>query len=1179
MMNRSWFWSVVLVVVGAACSSSDRAEDAAMQRQALASPESVLGFEDPAQWSASSGSVSPGAERSEGSGSVAVSIQGYTEVTSVELESVGPVGTTASLDIRLEDPVPWGEVRLIVIAPSLGEWRDLGGRALGGLAADGFHSLSFTIPEDLRTKLQGTFSDLKFRIVVNAPSGQYTLDRLRLGGPSVARPTFFTFSVELPAGTAPHDLVVGASERLDISDRVTLLRDGAPAAVYSAQGGVGVGDVELGVNTIVAAVTAGDDVSLSSGARVTGDVVAGGLIHKQAGAVVGGAELEEQAVETDVISWREQRPNLKGDILLEPTATKAIVPGAYGAVRVQSGADLYLRAGKYFFATLTVEPGAELILEDTGGPVFIYVESALTHRGIIRGLGARVPDLLVGFSGEGTALIEGGLPGTLVAPNGTVRLQPAPAGGHQGAYYAEELVIEPDTVVQHRAFPWEVVLPPDLSGIPPVRFDPSPVVLIARKDHDPVGATPGTATPAGPVTFEIPARIPLTGGNAGNATATLTFTDPSGTLVTCTYRGGASLLSPQTLLEIARGREYRFESCSNGQVAGDTAVGTDFGLDIDGDPQSPWGATEAELALGENTCSGFLEPLISSAESLQMVEGFSWQNTQALPEVNPEGHPTLYYANIYLRNHEELDRLKRLFIHFQAKPLFVSELSQYRGQCGTLHHEGDGQGMFVYAVIPGATYNRIRAATTHPDIPVEDRILFRAIIQRDAPSESVHPDGSLRYDRLAEAGFYYMGLRDMPPREALDEELLGGGDVISVIVDSMEFVAEVAYTVGTTAVRVLGAIDRFIFGSVRVTVAVNVLNRDPAFDRNGVMQRAWGPDALDAMNNPQPLGLPGVQVEVLQWAVRPLGIYPTNSYHRTNYFGVASMEVGKSQGGILGGTSSRGTSGICIEMANNAAEFISGLLPNEVCDFREDPKFNGFDEDVVVPVETDDYDAHALNQISEAYTFISASGHIPRQARVLTGHTAAVLSEELDSGFRRLWAPCLGFPGAFFDLVQYISGGLVPWKRMIVDGEVGEGLLTAFGGPWYLGQLDDTDILMPRNSRASSSRSIMVHEYGHFLKCSLLHELDPEALGTMTVDILLEGGEVDPNDDARVLHETFADFIAAQVTGSTNYFSPNAAATTTSGAMSFCDGRGVCLESKRRDDRPRTDWSSLHALS
>jgi hypothetical protein len=548
-----------------------------------------------------------------------------------------------------------------------------------------------------------------------------------------------------------------------------------------------------------------------------------------------------------------------------------------------------------------------------------------------------------------------------------------------------------------------------------------------------------------------------------------------------------------------------------------------------------------------------------------MAENFDWLETSEVAETNPDGHPALYYANVYIQNEEQLELLKRFLIHYQTKPLFTTELRQYEGQCGTFEHEGDGQGQFVFAVIPGRIYNLIRDSALKillpfpPSLKIGNRVLFKAIVMRPTPPGATYADGSLRYDHLMNAGFYYLNLRDMPPREALNEELLGTGTVSSDVFEIVEFIVDKAYAIGTAIVRVLGAVDRFLFGSVTVTLQLDILNRDPAFEKIQPMQRAWH------VTTPTRLGLPNVQVEILQWAMRPIGFYPTNTHSYNGENGTSSIEVSRSSGGLAGGTTPRGSSGVCYLMKNGMAELISGLLPNEVCDFRGSPEFGDFEESKSFVLTTDNYDAHVLNQVSEAYRFVTIrSGHVPGRARILTGATAAVVSSTFDSGLKRVWAPCLRFSGTSFNTLQFIAAGLLPWAHLVQGGSIDEELALIFGLPWYEGRLSESDIVMPRHSSASTSRSVMVHEYGHFTMCSMLHEVDPDLLTNLTVDVIAEGSTVQRDDEARILSESFADFIAGQVTGSTDYFNPGD--TQETGAMFFCNGSGFCLDNNLNDD-------------
>jgi hypothetical protein len=94
-----------------------RGGSAATLRQALASPASVFGYESVDDWS-SSAMLDSASTTSQGSASLAVNGEGWTEVTSVELGSLGAVKDTASLDVMLPSLASWGEVRLIFKIPS-----------------------------------------------------------------------------------------------------------------------------------------------------------------------------------------------------------------------------------------------------------------------------------------------------------------------------------------------------------------------------------------------------------------------------------------------------------------------------------------------------------------------------------------------------------------------------------------------------------------------------------------------------------------------------------------------------------------------------------------------------------------------------------------------------------------------------------------------------------------------------------------------------------------------------------------------------------------------------------------------------------------------------------------------------------------------------------------------------
>jgi len=146
---------------------------------------SVFGFENASQWTVSTGTVSSSSIVSQGAASLGVSGFYYTELTSTPLSSVGTVGNTLSVDIRPPFALSYGTVQLYLDAPSAQIYMQyIGQTSLAGAAANSYRSLSFALPASIVSKLQGSFTDLRLKFTVNAPSASspYLFDNVRFGG-------------------------------------------------------------------------------------------------------------------------------------------------------------------------------------------------------------------------------------------------------------------------------------------------------------------------------------------------------------------------------------------------------------------------------------------------------------------------------------------------------------------------------------------------------------------------------------------------------------------------------------------------------------------------------------------------------------------------------------------------------------------------------------------------------------------------------------------------------------------------------------------------------------------------------------------------------------------------------------------------------------------------------------
>ncbi|HYQ29750.1 MAG TPA: hypothetical protein VER04_21125, partial [Polyangiaceae bacterium] len=437
-----------------------------------------------------------------------------------------------------------------------------------------------------------------------------------------------------------------------------------------------------------------------------------------------------------------------------------------------------------------------------------------------------------------------------------------------------------------------------------VTFGDSPVNLRATKFYEPERREDGSATPSPAVLFTIPKTIPVLVGSSGNGQATLGYKTPSGANVTCSYNGGSSVAHPTTDLELAKGRSYDFQSCSNGAAAGSDATGTQFGLSVvNGDAQDPAKRTIIELSLGKTGCSGKLDPPISAADSVRIRDAFSWSQTRAVPEADAQGRPTLYYALIYLEDREQWQTLDQLLIHHSLLPIFDNELKRYDDQCGHFRFEGDGRGQFVYALLPGVTYNLIRQYALTPD-PVEgDQSLFSVMKILDVPDvRARNADGSVSWEALMQVGFYYMNQRTFPADDTT--EVHQNPFLNSLRRRVSKFVAKAARRTVRAVVEGLGVIDRWLAGSVNATTKVVVLNRDPQFDTTSSMQRAWGASAG------QNIAPAGARFEILQWmqfgeVTTP---FPTGYSGNLGEDGSVKLRVAKN----------RGLRGTCVATTNSA---------------------------------------------------------------------------------------------------------------------------------------------------------------------------------------------------------------------------------------------------------------------
>ncbi len=206
------------------------------------------------------------------------------------------------------------------------------------------------------------------------------------------------------------------------------------------------GRLELAADSMASSAWIGGDAFLRSNSLASGDMIAAGLLDLQAGASVAGIQIEGAYVpEHDLAFEVVFPPTTGGHLSLEPWQPPVTAAaGSYGQVSVKQGAELRLTSGEYYFDTFYLEPGARLVLDDSAGPVLIYVRTDWVYRGTQVGP-LEQGNLFVAYTGVRDAFIESTLRAEVLAPRAKLVF-----GGqttYQGLFFANDIEVRAGNIL------------------------------------------------------------------------------------------------------------------------------------------------------------------------------------------------------------------------------------------------------------------------------------------------------------------------------------------------------------------------------------------------------------------------------------------------------------------------------------------------------------------------------------------------------------------------------------------------------------------------------------------------------------------------------------------------------------------------------------------------------------
>jgi hypothetical protein len=149
------------------------------------SPE-ILGFENLAGWTSTSGTKTLSTERTQGAYALKVGGFWYTELLSAKVSVSQGVSGELGLDLWLPSSTTWGNLTLVATAPSVSLWeQSLGQLDVQPLRKGAWNTLRFPVSATVQNALRSNPQDLTFKLRMNLPwsDAGYLVDNLRwIGG-------------------------------------------------------------------------------------------------------------------------------------------------------------------------------------------------------------------------------------------------------------------------------------------------------------------------------------------------------------------------------------------------------------------------------------------------------------------------------------------------------------------------------------------------------------------------------------------------------------------------------------------------------------------------------------------------------------------------------------------------------------------------------------------------------------------------------------------------------------------------------------------------------------------------------------------------------------------------------------------------------------------------------------
>lgn len=254
--------------------------------------------------------------------------------------------------------------------------------------------------------------------------------------PPASPTTPVNFTYKLPAGVAPESVaLVTTGGQLLVNDGVRVVSlSGGFSSVSSVES---TNYLRLGAFAETQDIfhepdlpVLGNDVIIDSASHVHGNVTTAGTVFDGPNSTVDGEVREQTSLQPlQTLGWEMVFSSThRGSCSIEPDQTQELAcNSAYGDIAVKARSHLKLRScgvsgSSFFFQSLSLEPESVLEVDNSQGPVRIYIRDGFLFRGATVESAPSIGNILFAYAGTNTVPIESPWRGVLIAPQASVTM-------------------------------------------------------------------------------------------------------------------------------------------------------------------------------------------------------------------------------------------------------------------------------------------------------------------------------------------------------------------------------------------------------------------------------------------------------------------------------------------------------------------------------------------------------------------------------------------------------------------------------------------------------------------------------------------------------------------------------------------------------------------------------------